>query len=331
MNIVTATQQFAVQQQAVFQQSRLQIPNRPNQPQRPLPSIAHQTTTDIPVAEKTSTESKASEEQNEDALPFNALQSIGVVKRILEQLTSGKLLSWIEGSSAQKIAAQQQQRTESDTGSPAADNGSTILELNYRYQELSASFSGEATLADGSNISWSFAFAMKEEYLSLQSYQQPALTDPLILSLNGTPTSLQSTGSMFDFSGQGHQGLLPGLGNGQYYLVQDKNQNGKTDSGTELFGPTSNNGFAELATLDTDQNGFIDVKDSSWQQLKLWDGVSTQKPLAEYGVAAISTSSVATAFGLYDGQALLGRIVRSGIFLSQQGSVGLVQQVDLNI
>lgn len=332
MNIVTATQQFAVQEQAVFQQHRLQIPNRPAQAQRPVVPVIDKTMPDPTVAEKTSTESKASDEQNEDALPFNALQSIGVVKRILEQLTSGKLLSWIEGSSAQKIAAQQQQNTEAaSTETAASDNGSTILEFNYRYQELSASFSGEATLADGSNISWSFAFEMKEEYVSFQSYQQAALKDPLVLSLNGSPVQLQTTGSSFDFSGQGSEGLLPGLGNGQYYLVHDKNQNGKADSGLELFGPASNQGFTELAMLDNDQNGFIDPQDNSWQQLQLWDGVSAQKPLADFGIAAISTSSVATAFGLYDGQALLGRITRSGIFLSQQGTAGLVQQVDLNI
>ncbi len=332
MNIVTATQQFAVQEQAVFQQHRMQIPNRPTQVQRPVVPVIDKTIPEPTVAEKTSTESKTSEEQNEDALPFNALQSIGVVKRILEQLTSGKLLSWIEGSSAQKIAAQQQQTTESPAAETAvADNGSTILEFNYRYQALSASFSGEATLADGSHISWSFAFEMQEEYWSFQSYQQAALKDPLVLSLTGSPVQLQTTGSNFDFSGQGAEGLLPGLGNGQYYLVHDKNQNGKADSGLELFGPASNQGFTELAALDTNQNGFIDPTDNSWQQLQLWDGVSRQKPLADFGIAAISTSSVATAFGLYDGQALLGRIARSGIFLSQQGSAGLIQQVDLNI
>jgi len=332
MNIVTATQQFAVQEQAVFQQHRMQIPNRPTQVQRPVVPVIDKTIPEPTVAEKTSTESKTSEEQNEDALPFNALQSIGVVKRILEQLTSGKLLSWIEGSSAQKIAAQQQQTTESPAAETAvADNGSTILEFNYRYQALSASFSGEATLADGSHISWSFAFEMQEEYWSFQSYQQAALKDPLVLSLTGSPVQLQTTGSNFDFSGQGAEGLLPGLGNGQYYLVHDKNQNGKADSGLELFGPASNQGFTELTALDTNQNGFIDPTDNSWQQLQLWDGVSRQKPLADFGIAAISTSSVATAFGLYDGQALLGRIARSGIFLSQQGSAGLIQQVDLNI
>lgn len=332
MNIVTATQQFAVQEQAVFQQHRMQIPNRPTQAQRPVVPVIDKPMPEPAVAEKISTESKGSEEQNEDALPFNALQSIGVVKRILEQLTSGKLLSWIEGSSAQKIAAQQQQNTKSNANEAApSDNGSTILEFNYRYQELSASFSGEATLADGSNISWSFAFEMQEEYVSFQSYQQTALKDPLVLSLNGSPVQLQTTGSRFDFSGQGSEGLLPGLGNGQYYLVHDKNQNGKADSGLELFGPASNQGFTELAQLDNDHNGFIDAQDKSWQQLQLWDGVSGQKPLADFGIAAISTSSVATAFGLYDGQALLGRIARSGIFLSQQGTAGLVQQVDLNI
>lgn len=343
MNIVTATQQFAVQEHTLFHQARLEIPHRRNnESQRPalpvntLPEIAAPVPV-APDAEKTSAESTASEPQNEDALPFNALQTIGVVKRILEQLTTGKLLSWIEGSSAQKIAAQQQQQSapaetaSADSTAAPTDTGSTVLAWNYRYQELSASFSGEAQLLDGSNISWSFDFSIKEEYFSFQSYQQPALKDPLILSMDGSAVSLQTTGSVFDFSGNGNKGLLPGLGSGQYYLVKDTNNNGKADNGTELFGPASGQGFAELATLDENNNGFIDPTDKHWQQLALWDGKSGFKSLADMGIAAISAQSVATAFGLYDGNNLLGRIARSGIFLSDQAIPGLVQQVDLNI
>lgn len=333
MNIVTATQQFAVQEHSIFQHNRLEIPNKAAPPQRPVLPVIEQPVSPAQVAEKTSTESTGSAEQNEDALPFNALQSIGLVKRILEQLTSGKLLSWIEGSSANKIAAQQQQNTAAETTATTetADHGSTVLEWHYRYQALSASFSGEAQLQNGSNISWSFEFSLQEEYFSFQSYQQAALKDPLVLSLDGSAVSLQNTGTVFDFSGEGDNAVLPGLGSGQYYLVHDQNHNGTADHGTELFGPASGQGFAELANLDDNNNGFIEHSDPDWQQLRLWDGKSGLKSLAEMGIAAVSTQSVATAFGLYDGNHLLGRIARSGIFLSEQGSAGLVQQVDLNI
>jgi hypothetical protein len=52
---------------------------------------------------------------------------------------------------------------------------------------------------------------------------------------------------------------------------------------------------------------------------------------------AISAQSVATSFGLYDGNALLERIAHSGILLSEpssleSSSVGLLQKkIDLNI
>lgn len=340
MNIVTATQQFAVQERSLFQQARFEIPQQPNMAsQRPAQTGNSQPVIAAPVpvasdAEIISTESTASEEQNEDALPFNALQTIGVVKRILEQLTTGKLLSWIEAGSAEKITAQQQQTALSTETAPAVaatNSGNTVFEWNYRYQELSASFTGEAQLQDGNNISWSFDFSIKEEYFSFQSYQQAPLKDPLILSMTGTAVSLQNTGTAFDFSGQGNHAVLPGLGSGQYYLVRDQNANGKADNGTEMFGPASGQGFAELATLDDNSNGFIETTDQGWQQLALWNGKSEFKTLAEMGIAAISAQSVATAFGLYDGNNLLGRIARSGIFLTEQGTPGLIQQVDLNI
>ncbi len=48
------------------------------------------------------------------------------------------------------------------------------------------------------------------------------------------------------------------LAQGQYYLAKDSNNNGAVDSGKELFGPTTGQGFAELAAYDEDENGLID-------------------------------------------------------------------------
>jgi hypothetical protein len=41
-------------------------------------------------------------------------------------------------------------------------------------------------------------------------------------------------------------------------LVIDKNLDGKVNDGSELFGPSTGDGFEKLARYDEDRNGWID-------------------------------------------------------------------------
>ena len=279
---------------------------------------------------QTETESKSSDEQNEDGQQFSAKESIGTVKRILEQLSSGKLLSWLDGTAFDKIQAQQQQLHD-EVAPPPAPTERTIMEFNYRYQAVEASFAGAVKLEDGSSQSFAFSFSMQETYASFSIRQEAVLKDPLVLSTSGQSFQWTGASQSFDFFSNDTSAQLPTLANGQYYLSYDRNQDGQITQGKELFGPSTGSGFAELAALDEDQDGFVDSSDSAWQQLSIWRPGEALQSLTDAGIGAISAQSVATSFGLYDGDALMARIARSGIFLSEQGNVGLMQQVDLNI
>ncbi|RVU37366.1 hypothetical protein EOE67_10820 [Rheinheimera riviphila] len=365
MNIVAANQHFAVHEHSVLHSGRLEQAAIRNAVKLPAPadnqrpslatsatnfSQARQALATAALSSQNSaqnssaeapTESTTSTEQNEDKQRFNALQTVGAVKRILDQLSSGKLLSWIDGTSMEKIQAQvAEQQQNSAAGStppaPTAAPATRVTEWSYRYQELDANFSGALSMADGSTLSWSFELNMREEQFSFRTFTEEQLKDPLILSLGGNAVDLKSTGTDFDFYGNGERRQLPDLGKGQYYLMRDSNKNQRLDSGLELFGPKTGQGYSELAELDDNQNGFIEASDTQWQSLNLWSRQQGMQSLQQANIAAISAQSVATSFGLYDRDALLGRIARSGIFLAEQNplapfSVGLVQQVDLNI
>jgi|GEM_PF-1444246 len=366
MNIVAANQHFAVHEHSVLHSGRLEQASPRSAVKLPAPADNPQTSfTTHPnnisptrqalataalsqqnAAQNSSTEASAestsSAEQNEDKQRFNAVLTVGAVKRILDQLSSGKLLSWIDGTSMEKIQAQvAEQQHNAAAATPSASTQSSapavrVTEWSYRYQQLDANFSGELNMADGSSLSWSFELNMREEQFSFRTFTAEQLKDPLILSLGSNAVDLKSTGADFDFYGNGERRQLPDLGNGQYYLMRDINKNQRLDSGLELFGPKTGQGFSELAELDDNQNGFIEASDSQWQSLNLWSRQQGIQSLQQANIAAISAQSVATSFGLYDGDALLGRIARSGIFLNTQSpqaplGVGLVQQVDLNI
>ncbi len=364
MNIIDANQQFTVHEHRVFTSGRLEhaagkhtiLPpslalNKPPQTansQHSVPALQQQLmitplpepTANQQIASKdTPSESTISDEQNEDQQRFNALQTVGAVKRILDQLSTGKLLSWIDGSATDKIQAQLTDQAQHSTGATANASSApttTVTEWSYRYQQLNANFNGELTMADGSTFSWAFELAMQEQQFSFRTFTAEQLKDPLIVSLGGSAAELKSQGIAFDFFGNGERYRLPDLGTGQYYLMQDLNNNQHLDSGLELFGPRSGQGFRELETLDDNQNGLIEASDSRWQSLHLWSRQHGMQSLQQAGIAAISAQSVATSFGLYDGEALLGRIARSGIFVTEPNlqatrTVGLVQQVDINI
>jgi len=332
MNIISANQQFQSFEKQLLHQTKLEISGPAT-----TPGGATATNTTLPeLPSEVSGESKASDDENEDVKLFNALTTIGTVKRILEQLKTGHLLSWINANPWEKLEAMRQ---ENQTAQPAEPNTparqpaeiSRVLELNYRHQSVSASFAGSVTLSDGSVSEFSFEFAMEETYVSLTASEQIKLTDPLVLSLSGQPFRWSGATTEFDLTNDGNTDQLPLLDRQQFYLGWDKNQDGQINNGFELFGPQSGQGFAELARLDTDQDGFVDADDQSYQQLRLWQPGQSLLTLEQAGIGALSTQSVSTQFGLYDGNTLLARIARSGIFLDQQGRAGLVQQIDVNI
>lgn len=119
---------------------------------------------------------------------------------------------------------------------------------------------------------------------------------------------------------------------GTYFLALDRDGSGTIDSGSELFGPATGNGFAELKSLDTDGNGWIDEGDAAYASLKLWSGADGGlKTLDGAGVGALYVGkSAATQFDLRSGaNETLGQVVSSSLYLGENGKPGAMQQVNL--
>ena len=160
-----------------------------------------------------------------------------------------------------------------------------------------------------------------------------ALLDPLILRFQPSSSYLTDPHFNFDLNADGKDEQLPILAQGSAFLVYDRNGDRQVNDGTELFGPRSGNGFAELSGLDGSGNGWIDENGPAYGSLYAWhpaDGQNLQSSLRDQGVGAIYTLSVPSAFSLKDGSnSLLGQVQRSGLFLTENGEPGLIQQVDL--
>lgn len=186
----------------------------------------------------------------------------------------------------------------------------------------------------GFNVEFSMSRAFSQKYESLTS-QQFVLTDPLVINLDGSPTSVSDVKYAFDLDGDGEKENISFAGKGSGFLALDRDGNGKIDDGSELFGTKSGDGFADLAAYDEDGNGWIDENDEVYSRLRVWvkddDGGDTLMDLREADVGAIYLGSVDTEFSLNDSVTNDTNAVmrRTGIYLKESGGAGTVSHVDL--
>lgn len=107
---------------------------------------------------------------------------------------------------------------------------------------------------------------------------------------------------MFDIGGTGTPSRIgwTAAGADEAFLCLDRNDNGRIDDGSELFGTATRlksgvraaNGFAALAEYDDDCDGFINSRDAIWARLLLWrdlnhDGVSQPAELTRAAAAEL--------------------------------------------
>lgn len=128
--------------------------------------------------------------------------------------------------------------------------------------------------------------------------------DPLILDLTGGGITLSnmatSSHAYFDIADTGFArltGWTTGSNNG--FLAIDANADGKINNIDELFGNTTQTGFEELATLDSNSDNKITSADSAWNSLRVWvdadsDGYTDDgelKTLAELNITELGLST----------------------------------------
>ncbi len=220
---------------------------------------------------------------------------------------------------------------------------SLVYERHMRYEEtekVQFAAQGQVKTQDGRSIDFSASLRMSRHYVeetteSLMA-QNTVLTDPLVINFDGTGAELSHTHFAFDLDNDGTPEQIANLKPNSGYLALDRNGDGQINNGSELFGPQSNNGFAELAQFDDDGNGFIDEGDAIYSQLRIWQrndsGESRLLALGDKDIGAIYLGHAITPFQLTDSNNnSLGEVVSSGIFLREDGSSGIVQQINLAV
>jgi len=197
---------------------------------------------------------------------------------------------------------------------------------------------GSITTRDGETLDLEFNLQLYRHYQTSREFtqrQEVRFTDPLVLNFDGAAAELSTEKFAFDLDADGSDEWISMLQSNSGLLALDRDGDGRINDGSELFGAQSGNGFADLVPYDSDQNGFIDAGDPIFEQLRVWrktEHGERLETLAEHDVGALYLGATETPFELKDEHnQSLGRVRQSGIFVTEAGTVGSVQQIDLAV
>mgnify|MGYP007051583188 CR=1 FL=1 len=226
---------------------------------------------------------------------------IELIQRIYHRLT-GKEMQF---SLTLYQPGQQENQAAQSTPPPAMGVFYSYRETREQTDRLTFSAAAQVTTTDGRTLNLDLQLNMERHFAETVQFELragAALKDPLVINLDVPSAELTTDTLSFDLDSDGQQDTINRLAEGSGYLVFDRNNNGKVDNGSELFGVESGNGFTDLAVYDQDNNGFIDESDAIWQQLRIWiqsDQTSGQLgTLAENGVGALYLGYAATPWDL---------------------------------
>lgn len=266
-----------------------------------------------------------------------------LIKSLVEALTGRefKLFNMQLQDSEQVVTAEARQ----NVAATQENEGGFAIDYREVYEESEAvSFraAGIIRTADGREIEFRAELDMARSYREEFSFSVASGSlarekkDPLVLNYAASAATLSSQTFAFDIDSDGQRDNISLLNAGSAFLALDRNQDGKVNDGSELFGTRSGDGFADLAGFDSDSNGWIDEGDAVFAKLKLWikDDSGTDKlvDLKSSGVGALYLGRASTDFSLTDADNQeLGQTRATGIYLNENGSGGTLQQVDLAV
>ncbi|MBN2297009.1 MAG: hypothetical protein JXM72_00355 [Deltaproteobacteria bacterium] len=263
------------------------------------------------------------------------------LKKLIAEILSGKK---IKITHMEKVD-QSTQAVEKESSHGQEERQGWGLEYNYEqthYEKEEVAFQAKGVIrtADGQEIDFSLSLDMNREFLeknSLNIRAGDAAIDPLVINFDGNAASLSNMKFNFDLDSNGVQDELSMLTQGRGFLAIDINNDGIINNGQELFGPQTGQGFDELAAYDADGNAWIDENDAVYSRLRVMtvdpSGVQRLDILKDTRVGAIYLGNMDTLFDIRNlgNNELLGQVQTTGIYVSENTSVGTLQQLNLVI
>lgn len=166
--------------------------------------------------------------------------------------------------------------------------------------------------------------------------QGDALVDPLVINFGNTSVGFSEITHTLDLDLNGKGDTFKFVNADSGFLALDKNSDGKINDGSELFGPSSSNGFEDLRAYDKDHNNWIDENDAIFDKLLIWTKDESGKEkfytLKDKGIGALYLENISTKFDFEDKEENLQGIMQaSSLFVKENGKVGSIHEIDVKI
>ncbi len=228
--------------------------------------------------------------------------------------------------------------TSNDVG--ASSTGLTtetvVVHSTREYEHSSVAINAQLQARDGLHLDIHIHQQMARSYQE-QSFEvrveKVQLQDPLVINFGGDGLQLSAERTRFDLNSDGQLESIAGISSNSAYIALDRNGDGIINNGSELFGASSGDGFAELAMYDEDGNGFIDDGDSVFSQLLAYRPIdnSTQS-LKDLNVGALYLKAIDSPFRITDeNNQTLAQVRATSFFIMEDGSSNTLQQIDLAV
>jgi hypothetical protein len=273
---------------------------------------------------------------NDELTDYSFDPDIMIIKFFMEELF-GIDLSFIFDKIHGKEIKENTTQTDKDNAGWGLEYDFEETYIEKEYMQFSAT--GIVNTADGKQIKFELSLEMSRSFMEKNELHIRAgdavKKDPLVINYDGKAAELTNQRFSFDIDADGEQDRIPFTKSGSGFLVFDKNNDGKINDGTELFGALTGNGFAELSKYDSDSNDWIDESDPIYDKLGIWtkdhSGKDSIFSLRQKDIGAIYLGNVLTKFSLNNlfDNSKLGKTVSTGLFLNENGKPGTVQQLDL--
>ncbi|HGE70959.1 TPA: hypothetical protein ENX78_09000 [Candidatus Poribacteria bacterium] len=316
-SINMSSQYRLIKEYSLKESLRIELPNANNNDQ-----------TDLSKTDK----SKSKDKDQETKLS----PELRMIKMLLEKLL-GKKIKLIKLEDQQDISNQFPKKSANQN----PQDNQTIFEYSrneryYQSEKTEFYVKGVVQTEDGKNIEFSLKLNLNREFTKNQSISigNAKTKDPLVINFNSGSVQLRDEKFNFDLDSDSQGDQIPFVDGNSGFLAIDLNKDNKINDGKELFGPTTGDGFAELKIYDEDNNDWIDEKDSVYKNLLVWtkssEGQDSLTEIKKAGIGAIYLGHQSTLFEITDDQNITdGLLKSSGIYISETGTVGTIQQIDL--
>ncbi|MEJ2373819.1 MAG: hypothetical protein P8Y16_08580, partial [Sulfurimonas sp.] len=186
-------------------------------------------------------------------------------------------------------------------------------------QKLQFASAGNVTLEDGRKIDFKLSMSMQHttmKHESLSFKAGDALIDPLVIQFQDGAVEFTNAKTNLDLNLDGKDEEFSFVGRGSGFLTLDKNNSG--------------DGFDDLRAYDQDNNNWIDENDTVFDKLRVWtkdeEGNENFYSLKDLGIGALYLQNVSTQFEFDE-----GNLAKSSIFLRENGSAGMISEIDLKV